>query len=80
MASSRSYLDKDFIETVFLQLIDLGFLTPSCFDNCNKPARDLLSDIAEVHPWIISFFINRIEDSKNIMGLGKVRLLGLDVT
>jgi len=72
MASSRSYQDKSFIETVFIQLVEVGFLTPGFFDNCNKAARDLLSDISGTHPWVISFFVGKIFQSKHIMGMGKV--------
>ena len=35
-------------------------------------ARDMVANIAQIHPWILSFLVNRLNQTQNLMGLGKV--------
>ena len=72
MATSRKESDRDFIEHVCLELVDIGFLTASTFETCCKGARDMLANVAMIHPWILSFLVRQMDKTDNLMGLGKV--------
>ena len=74
MASARKETDREFIEHVCLELIEIGFLTASTFETCCKGARDMFANLAQIHPWILSFLVTQMEKLPNLMGLGKVWL------
>ena len=77
MATARKQTDRDFIEHVCLELIEIGFLTASTFETCCKGARDMLVNLAQTHPWIMSFLVVHMDKTPDLMGLGKVNLLNL---
>jgi hypothetical protein len=47
-------------------------LTASTFETCCKGARDMLANVAMIHPWILSFLVRQMDKTDNLMGLGKV--------
>ena len=73
MATTRKESDRDFIETVCLELVEVGFQTPALFESCCKGARDMLANVAQVHPWILSFLVKQMNQTPDLMGLGKVK-------
>ena len=73
MATTRKEVDRDFIETVCLELVEIGFQTPALFESCCKGARDMLANVAQVHPWILSFLVKQMNQAPDLMSLGKVR-------
>ena len=73
MATTRKESDRDFIETVCLELVEVGFQTPVLFESCCKGARDMLANVAQVHPWIMSFLVKQMNQTPDLMGLGKVK-------
>jgi hypothetical protein len=47
--------------------------TAALFDSCCKGARDMVSNVAHVHPWILSYLVHGMNESPDLMQLGKVR-------
>jgi hypothetical protein len=72
MATARKEANRDFIEHVCLELIEIGFLTASTFETCCKGTRDMLVNLAQTHPWIMSFLVRQMDKNPDLMGLGKV--------
>ncbi|KAG8309867.1 Ectopic P granules protein 5 [Homalodisca vitripennis] len=65
MALSRPLEDWTFIRATVLQLLEIGFLSPTTRDSCFKSARIMLVNLTLRHTPLISDILDRLNTSAN---------------
>ncbi|XP_070546998.1 ectopic P granules protein 5 homolog isoform X2 [Ptychodera flava] len=69
MARSRPTTEKDFIETITLEVYELAYVSSHTRQFCCKVGRDLLSSIATIHPFIMSTLLHQVKKSLEAVGM-----------
>lgn len=72
MALARHNYDWMFIRAASLDLLQIGFLSPTSQEACSKSVRILLSGIVAKHPPLLSEILTRL--SENFASAGKLSL------
>ena len=77
MALARNYShpkDYEFIETVVLELMEVGFLNPVSRETYSRTGRDLLGTIVLKHPQVVSILVQVTSEALFMMGDGSLFL------
>ncbi|XP_014679500.1 PREDICTED: ectopic P granules protein 5 homolog [Priapulus caudatus] len=69
MAASRDDGERQLIEVIVALIYEASFIDQVTRDFCSKSGRDLLSSIAERHPFTISFLLGRVNTSMLRVGM-----------
>ncbi|XP_077996830.1 ectopic P granules protein 5 homolog [Glandiceps talaboti] len=69
MARSQPSREKDFIETVTLEVYELSYVSSHTREFCCKVGRELLSSIATTHPFIMSTLLHQVKKSLDAVGM-----------
>lgn len=68
MALSRHNYDWVFIRAASLDLLQIGFLSPTCQEACSKSVRILLSGLVAKHPPLLSEILTRLSEKFSCAG------------
>ncbi|KFO18173.1 Ectopic P granules protein 5 like protein [Fukomys damarensis] len=65
----RTNVDEDFIKIIVLEIYEVSYVSLSTRETFSKVGRELLGAITAVHPEIISFLLDRVQETIDQVGV-----------
>ncbi|KAM3611891.1 uncharacterized protein V6R79_025473 [Siganus canaliculatus] len=69
MATPTQHCDPTFITTITLLIYQVSYVSTSTRETYSKVGRELLADIARVHPYVVSVLLERLRETIQTVGM-----------